>query len=438
MEMSNRIDPFMRGFGNTAVQLPLADVEWLTDMRIKAKNTYESLGLPTPKQEQWKYTNLRELHKHDFRQAPTEIAVDSAAIFTPIPQIDAHIIMLVNGRFNIFHSKLDDLPDGVTVSGLANIIEENPERLENILDSLSGESSDAMSALNSAYLADGLFLEVQEGVTLDKPIHLVSLALNDTDESIAFHPRNIIHICDNANACLIESHIGIGGNTLNNSISEIWVEAGGNLGHFKNQSEETNAFHIATTHVVIADNAVYNNFTLQLGAKLARNEVNCEIKGSNAQAHVNGAYFANGDQHIDNTSFIDHTVPASNSFETFKGVLDDKATAVFQGKILVRRDAQQTDGQQMSRALLLSRNAEVNAKPELEIYADDVKCSHGSTVGELDDMQLFYLMARGIDEDTARALLVQAFLYEVLDKVPNDDVKQAFHDLIAAKLGDAS
>jgi len=431
--MTSPIDPFLRGFGNTAVKLPLANVPWLTDMRTRAKGAYEAFGLPTSRLEAWKYTNLNELQKHDFRQVESVAANDSTTLKNPLPEIDAYIIAFINGRFNESLSNLAKLPTGVKLQGLAQAIENTPELLADKIGKLRNENADAMSALNTAYLADGIYLEVDNNVKLDKPVHLISYALG-TIESIAFHPRHIIHINNGASATLLESHVGLNGNTLNNSVTEIWVDNFATLEHYKCQNEDISAYHLSCTNVKVGENAIYNNFTLQLGGKIARNEVNCEIAGSHAEAHVNGAYFANGTQHIDNTSFIDHAVPKSNSFETFKGVLDDTASGVFQGKILVRKDAQQSDGQQMSRALLLSRKAEVNAKPELEIYADDVKCSHGATVGELDETQLFYLMARGIDEASARNLLVQAFLYEVLDKITSDDIKQAFHDLIAIKL----
>ena len=221
-----------------------------------------------------------------------------------------------------------------------------------------------------------------------------------------------------------------------NHVTEVLVEQGANLGHYKLQQEAESAYHLSTTAVKLADKAVYDSFVLQLGGCLARSDVRCLVDGSHAEARINGAYHGGEGQHIDNTTFIDHARPDSQSREIYKGVLDGNGRGVFQGKILVRQAAQRTDGHQLNRALLLSRKAELDSKPELEIYADDVKCSHGATSGDLNEDQLFYLQARGIDEDKARKILVQAFMFDVLGEIQNPAVREIFHDAIGEKLGD--
>jgi Fe-S cluster assembly protein SufD len=216
------------------------------------------------------------------------------------------------------------------------------------------------------------------------------------------------------------------GSYFSNSVTDIRVENGATLTHAKLQDEGPQAFHVALGRVRIGDEAVYDNFTLHRGAELARNEIHARIDGTGADCRLNGAYLGTGRQHVDNTTVIDHKAPGSRSSEVFKGALDEKARGVFQGRIVVHRDAQQTDGHQLNKTLLLDRNAEMDTKPELEIYADDVKCSHGATIGELDDMALFYLQARGIDAATARDMLVSAFLNEAVEELRDEALADAF------------
>lgn len=434
--MSDVIDPFIRGFGNTPVKLPLAEVPWLADRRTLAKDAYCLMGLPTVKQEAWKYTNLKDLRKLDWRQVDSVDVVVPDSLPATVPSIDAYRIVLVNGRFNPGLSEIDGLPAKVKLGGLAQAIEDAPDAFVDRIGSLLTDIDEAVLALNAAYLADGFYLEIGRGVVLDKPIHLVSLAVSG-DTALAFHPRNLIVAGEGSITTVMETHVGTGtGATLSNHVTEVLVEEGANLGHYKLQDEAAGAYHLSTTAVKLKDKAVYDSFVLQLGAGLARSDVRCLVDGSHAEARINGAYHGGEGQHIDNTTFIDHAKPDSQSREIYKGVLDGNGRGVFQGKILVRQTAQRTDGHQLNRALLLSRKAELDSKPELEIYADDVKCSHGATSGDLNEDQLFYLQARGIDEDKARKILVQAFMFDVLGEIQNPTVRDIFHDAIGEKLGD--
>ena len=230
---------------------------------------------------------------------------------------------------------------------------------------------------------------------------------------------------------MIEHHVGLGiGATFANHVAEAYVGEGAILRHYKVQREGAEAFHLSNSVAKVGKDACYDNFILTTGARLARNEVRVAL-GLGSSCNVNGAYMIGGHQHCDTTTVIEHREPHCTSREVYKGVIDDTARAVFQGKILVRHGAQKTDGYQQNRALLLSDTAEIDAKPELEIYADDVKCSHGATAGELDDEALFYLRARGIDKETARGLLIGAFLAEALEEIPEESVREAFQGIIA-------
>ena len=435
--MIGYIDSFTRGFDDNMNSLLAISPSWLNNIKQQSRENYIKLGMPTTRLEQWKYTSLKQLQKYGFCDANDINDNDLNSFVMPLSDMDAYRFVFINGKFNAVLSDMAGLGNDMEISSLAVAIKKDPDRFKDIFAGLENKDIGAMAALNNACFKDGLFMSIKPNISLQKPIYIISYGMNNNDQdAVAFHPRNYIHMGENSTATLLESHVGSSGVTLSNSQSHIKLENNAKLQHYKNQNEAINSYHLAVTDVILADNAIYNNFTLQIGGAIARNEVNCKIIGQNAEAHINGASFANNIQHIDNTSLIEHIASNSKSFEAFKIVVDDNARGVFQGKIKVHKAAQKTDGKQMSRALLLSKRAEVNAKPELEIYADDVKCSHGSTVGQLDEMQLFYLISRGIDEKTARNLLIQAFLYEIFDKIQAGDIKQAFISLMAIKLTD--
>jgi Fe-S cluster assembly protein SufD len=265
-------------------------------------------------------------------------------------------------------------------------------------------------------------------------VHLVSIGAA-TGSAKMTAPRVLILAGEGSVASIVESHVGVGeAERFTNIVTQITVGAGAVLGHYKLQAEPGTVSHIATTRVTVADRGSYDGFVLTTGAALARSEIRGLLAGSHIEYRVNGAYLGRGRQHLDTTTFIDHAEPDCHSSEVYKGVLAEKARGVFQGKILVRPDAQRTDGYQMNRAMLLSREAEIDSKPELEIYADDVKCSHGATVGELEPDQMFYLMARGIPRDRARAILVEAYVAEAIDEIRGAPVREAFQGVAAAWL----
>jgi Fe-S cluster assembly protein SufD len=339
----------------------------------------------------------------------------------------------VNGRFRADLSDLDGLPRGVRIAGLAEVLRDEPSVLEPLLGRIAIRADKPMAALNAAHLEDGLCVFVDEGVVLDKPLHIVSIGVTCGDDPACFYPRLLVSVGQGGVATIIESHVGEGA-YFSNIVAEIAVGVDAVLNHYKVQDESLEAYHIADTTVRLEDRSTYDGFVFQSGGLLARNEIHASLDGENIECRVNGAYLGAGKQHIDNTAFIDHMKPSSRSREVCKGVLDDESRAVFQGKILVRKDAQKTDGFQLNKALLLSRGAEIDSKPELEIYADDVKCSHGATVGELDADALFYLRARGIDEAAARNLLISAFVAEAVEEIQSMRVRDALSDLVRARL----
>lgn len=409
----------------------------LGELRAAGAHAFAAAGVPTRRQEAWKYTGLTALGKHAFGTAdatPDDAAVANAA---GALEIDVFRLVLVNGRFRADLSDLEGLPADVFAGGLSDALAgATGEQLAALIGRGVTLEHMPMAALNTAHLGDGAVVHVPAGVSVEKPFHIVMVTAGASDgEATAAHPRVLVVLDENAQATVIEGHVGLGGGTtLNNGVAEIFVGRGAHLGHYKWQGEDAGAFHVWATAVHCAGRSVYDGFVLQTGQGLARNEVRVTLDGERIEANVNGAYVGAGDAHIDNTTFIDHARPNSVSRETYKGVLADGARGVFQGKILVRPDAQGTDGHQLNRALLLSRSAEIDSKPELEIYADDVKCSHGATAGELDETELFYLRSRGIDEETARAILVKAFLAEALEKIGREPVREAFTRIVEDRL----
>lgn len=415
------------GFEEVAGQLSGAGAGWLEGLRRAGIEAFRSNGLPTRRVEAWRYTNLNTLAKAGFSPAGMEAAGATADVPDGALEVEgACRIVFVNGFLRPDLSDLERLPAGVSAEGLADILTRNPVALESRLTPVSDDRDGALAALNAAWMQDGLVLRIEDGAEVSAPIHLVSVGA-PSGESAAFHPRNLVSAGAGSRAVLVESHIGaVEGAYFSNSVTDITVEQGAVLTHATFQNEGVEAFHVSLARVSIAEGATYDSFVLQRGGALARNEIQASIDGSGAECRLNGAYLGSGRQHIDNTTAIEHRQPGSVSKEVYKGVLDGQSRGVFQGRIVVHRDAQQTNGHQLNKTLLLSREAEIDAKPELEIYADDVKCSHGATAGELNEDELFYLRARGIDEASARDMLVSAFVGEALQELRDPRLAEAF------------
>jgi Fe-S cluster assembly protein SufD len=415
------MQPLAERFEEAAPLFAGAGLPWLKALRQTGLERYNTLGLPTPRVEAWKYTNLRSLARAGFK--PAVLAPDVSLDTVPQARalvLAAPVAVLVNGKFRADLSRLDDLPEGIEVAGFADMLESDPAAIERLLEETGDDTP--MRALNAAFMADGLVVRIAAGAKADRPVHLISVGAA-ADAPLAFHPRNLIHAGEDSRAILVESHVGAGGVYLGNSVTDAVVGPGAVLDHIKLQNEDRASYHLALTGVALAEGSTYRNFT--------RNEIHATLEGGGIECRLDGAYMARGSQHLDTTTFIDHAKPGSESRETYKGVLDGQSRGVFQGKILVRRDAQKTDGHQLNKALLLSPEAEIDTKPELEIYADDVKCSHGATAGEIDEEQMFYLQARGIDREDARDLLVAAFLEEAIETIAVAEARDAMRQVVA-------
>jgi Fe-S cluster assembly protein SufD len=398
-------------------RLPGAQLPWVAALREAAAEAFKAQGFPTRRVEAWKYTDLAAVAGTAFGEPLTAVDDD---VDLPAPQNGAAArAVFVDGRFRADLSTLRDLP--FAVGSLAEALPSLEGRLGAVAQPVA---ANALVALNTMLFEDGLLLDVPAGVD-GGVLELLSLA-TESERAPAFHPRHLIRLGKDARLVLIETASGPDmARYLHNPLFEIEVAEGARLAHGRLQREASGAFQLSTVHARVAAGGTYDNFTLNAGAKLARNEIHVALTGPKAECHMNGVQLLADGQHADTTTALDHAAPDCASRQTYKTVLAGRSRGVFQGKILVRQAAQKTDGYQMNQALLLSPEAEIDSKPQLEIYADDVKCSHGATVGELDAEQIFFLRSRGIPEAQARSMLVEAFLTEAVEAVAEEPIREA-------------
>ena len=425
--------------GAAAAGLPGEGLPWLDALRDEGRRLSAD-GLPSTRLEAWKYTNLAPLAELEFPAPVPGAEVPSADLAAGVfDGLEGPSLVFVNGRLSGRHSRFDSLPSGLGVHGLAQGLADDPAGIEGLIGGSESLNGDLMAAFNAAFAADGCIVETAPSAVIDEPIRLRFVAAPG-EGPLAYHPRVVVRLSAGSRLSLIESHEGpAGAPTWSNPLVDIEVGEGARLSHVKLQIEGENAYHTALTKAVMAGEARYESHLLALGARLARHEIHIRFDGEGADCQLRGGYMARGSQHVDNTTVIDHAVPHCESREVYKGVLDDTARGVFQGKIVVRQDAQKTDGHQLNRTLLLSPKAEIDTKPELEIYADDVKCSHGATAGEPEADQLFYLRSRGLDLRTARKLIVEGFMGELLEEIGHESARAALADRVAAWIdGDRS
>jgi Fe-S cluster assembly protein SufD len=420
---------------------------WLSKIRGEAFARFMSLGFPSMKNEEWKYTNVGPIAKVPFRPANEETGLGEghagpssarASEGRPLPGGDGARIVFVNGRHA---SGLSNAGAGTAiVRSLREALREEPRLLEPHLARHASFERNAFTALNTAFLEDGAFVRIPRGTIAGEPVHLIFLSAADSREPAVSHPRNLILAESNSQATIIETHIGSGalpegeGVYFTNAVTEVVCEEGAVLEHYKVQRESLSAFHVQT---IQADQGRTSNFTshnLCLGAALARTDINVLFTAEGSECALNGLFLAGGTQHMDNHTTIDHSKPRCTSRELYKGILDGRSRGVFHGKIIVRPDAQKTDAVQTNKNLLLSREALVNSTPALEILADDVKCRHGSTIGQLDANSLFYLRSRGIGEREARALLTYGFAADLANRIRVPWVREEIEAFLGLRL----
>jgi Fe-S cluster assembly protein SufD len=387
-----------------------------------AQNTIATNQLPTTRMEAWKYTRVAKLGKTNYSSTEETIeSIDSYRIAA-----DATTFVFVNGNFSEELSS-DEIPEGVSISPLSACLEGEINSSNLVLE------GEIFNALNTAFLTDGILIDIEAKAIVEKPIQIIHVLKGEASLS---NFKTIINAGDFSKAGVIQGFFAEDANKgFANVTSEISVGANAFLTVEKIQYEAENTSHISTEQVSQGKDSTFTINTITLNGGLVRNNLNIDVIGENCETNLNGAYLLKGKQHVDNHSVVDHKVPNCNSNELYKGVIDDQATAVFNGKVFVRPDAQKINAFQSNGNVLMTDNATVNSKPELEIYADDVKCSHGSTTGQLDEEAVFYLRARGLSEKSARKLMVSAFIGDVLDKIENEDVLNYTHRMLKERFG---
>ena len=422
---------------DAANTLPGRNVPWVARLRSQALERFADIGFPTPRQENWKYTNVAVLERQAFSIVPP---VQAASVSLTqleavlIQDFAAHRFVFIDGRYTPTLGAGGGLPTGVTVASLAATLERDAARLEPFLGQQTAGDQHGFAALNAALLADGAFVHLAKDAVADQPIHLVFVS-TPHGAPVMTAPRNLIVAEAGSQATVIEHYVALADATyLTNAVTEVVAAARARVEHYRVQQESTQAFHVGGLHVHQGRDSAFTSYGADLGGLLVRNDVQATLDAEGAECELNGLYIVDGRRHVDNYTFVDHARPRGTSREFYKGILDGRGRAVFNGRVRVRPDAQRTDARQMNKNLLLSKDAEVDTKPQLEIYADDVKCSHGATVGQLDANALFYLRSRAIDEAAARDLLTYAFAHDVLSRFKLAPVRSQLERKLTTRL----
>ena len=411
---------------------------WLSAKRRDAMAAFQRLGFPTVRDEEWKYTDITPVANLAatpiFRPEADGSAPQTLPTHLPFGEISGHKLVFVNGHFSPELSEIGELPQGAILKPMSRALLENAETVEAHFGKHLDAQGETFAALNTAFAQDGAFIHLADGVQIEETIRLVFLATSE-GETVT-HPRNLIVLGAGASAHILETYASTSDNVyFCNAVTEVETQDGAQLEHIKVQLESPRAFHIATLQIQSARDVVASSHCLNFGGRIVRNNANAVLADENGEVTLNGLVLGRDAQHIDNHTSMDHAKPHCDSHENYAHVLDDHSVGVFNGKIFVREDAQKTDAKQSNRTLLLSRDAQIDAKPQLEIFADDVKCTHGATIGQLDDEALFYLRARGVPQREARKILIRAFASEVFETISHEDVREALERELAARLG---
>ncbi len=431
------IETYQRQFEAFAANGGREGPSWLPALRREAMDQFTRVGFPTSRDEEWRFTPVSLIAQAEFPPAPPA-SVDRAAL---APYLFGHAewprLVFVNGKLSPELSSVPALPAGVWIGGLAAALETEPALIQRHLSRYARPETTAFTALNTALMRDGAFVRVPAGTTLELPIHL--LFVTAAGSGGVAHPRNVVVVEPGARASVVESYVGLGSGAayFTNAVTEVFSGEDAWTEHTRLQRESDTAYHVGLTQVDQARGSHYRSFTLAMGGAISRHNLHVRLNAPGVETLMYGLYLARRDQLVDNHTAIFHDHPNCNSWEVYKGVLDDRSRAVFNGKVFVKPEAQKTDAKQTNRNLLLSDTAKVDTKPQLEIFADDVKCTHGATVGFLDPSAQFYLRSRGIPADAARRLLTYAFAAEVVNEVALEPVRRELDRLVLDQLGQA-
>ena len=412
------------------------DTSYISEVRTRAFNRFKEVGFPTSAEERWRNTDLGKTLKHhyEFVNAPSNELIDVDKVLRcEVPDFDTELISLYNGWYLSKNGLLLKQANGTIIGSLAKALKEYPELVEKYLTLCSNENRNGLDVLNTALAQDGIFIYVPDGVHVDKTIQMVNMI--NLEEKLFVQNRNLIIIGKDSHLRLVHCDDSLNHQvSFSNTLTEIFLEENASIDHYKLQNINDNSTLISSTYFYQENNSRISTNAIVLNGGLIRNDVHVNINGTNCDANIYGLYLVDKEQHVDNQVYIDHLKPHSISNELFKGIIDDQAKAVFNGHVKVHKDAQKTNALQINKNILLPDKAVVNTKPFLEIYADDVKCSHGATVGQLDANAMFYIRSRGISEENARMLLMYAFAAEVINKIAIQALRYRIDDLVKKRL----
>ncbi len=404
-------------------------------LRKAAIDKFAELGFPDLRQEEWRFTDISPILKHTFSYAPAKNG--SAVSARDISRflfggMRSHRVVFVNGFWSPALSTSLPLPKGVVVGSLVEAMKNDDGRIAGSISKHLDAGTDAFTALNTAFTLDGAYINVPDGVAVDDPVHLLFVSTGDGE--FISQPRNLVITGSSSQVRLVEHHVSLRpGVYFNNSVTEIEVGRNSLVDAVKVQTENIEAYHVATTVASVGADGTYESHAISNGAKICRHNVNVALNGEGGNTTLEGLYLTLGEQLSDTHSMIDHAAPHCTSGEHYKGILDGKSRAVFNGKIMVRKDAQKTNSYQENRNIILSSEAKVDTKPQLEIFADDVKCSHGATVGQLSKESMFYLRSRGIGEEQAKMILIYAFASDVLKNIRQEKVRLELEEVLSSR-----
>ncbi len=408
--------------------------DWLQPVRQDAFARFWELGFPTTHNEEWRFTNVAPIANTAFQSARDHRVSAEAIVDFRVPGI-VSLLVFVNGRFAPEQSQLPSLPAGVKITSLADAIAGDRELVEPYLARYAEYRNDAFLALNTAFLNDGAFMFIPKGVVLENPIHILYVATAG-EQPLMSHPRNLIVCGENTQATIVEDYVSLYGAGVSpapaftNAVTELIAGDHSVVSHYLLEREDQQSYNVSTLRLQQGRSASVASHSVLLGGALVRNNVHPVLAGEGADCLINGLFLGRGTQHLDNYLLVEHAQPHCDSRQFYNGILDGRSRGVFHGRIIVHKDAQKTDAKQTNRNLLLSDEAQIDTKPQLEIYADDVKCTHGATIGQLEEESLFYMRSRGLPEADARALLLFAFASETLDRMKPGPVRDFLADLV--------
>lgn len=432
IEFNNKIESYVSGLPEFQETYFKDAPSWLNNTKSEAIKSFSKLGFPTPLDEDWRFTNLAPISRNSFQIAKngiSDVNKKSVEKFS-IPALDCHKLVFVNGRYVPDLSDIKGETDGVVITNLKDALTSNKDLVENHLAKYADYKNDAFISLNTAYFEDGVFVYVPKSKVVKKPVYVLNISTNEEAQTLV-NPRNLVIVEDNAEVKVVEHYVSTSQNVyFSNVVTEFVLGENANAEHYMLELESKKAFNISTLRIQQKRSSNIKSHSILLGGAIVRNNVHPVLNGEGCNSDIFGLYLPKDRQHMDNFMRVEHASPHCDSRQFYNGILDDKARGVFHGRIVVHEGAMLTDAKQTNRNLLLSDTAQIDTKPQLEIYNDDVKCTHGATIGQMDDEAIFYLKSRGIPNKEARRIMLQAFTNETLESMSLEPVRASMENLI--------